>query len=157
MSYGPSQRSSTGETPQSLPHPARALFVIFRSSAAARAGILHLFAASLSLCEASPAPQRPCHGHAAQDRLHREVARPAGSPAPSLCRPHSTHFERGRQPSLSSDAQPRAEAWLKRGHPGRRAWFISNINWTVCLLPNSHKCTNCWCPTNDGSLATRRR
>lgn len=157
MSYAPCRRSSTGATPQSLPHPAAALFVAFASSAEARRGMRHLLAPGLSLCEAGAAPQPSRSGQPAQDRLHREVAHHAGPPAASPCRAHRTHLERSRQPGPDCDARPRAEAWLKRGHPGRRGRFISNIISTVCSLPDSHKRTNCWCLTNGGPSANLRR
>lgn len=157
MSYATRECRSTGATPQSLPPPAPALFVAFASRAATRRCMLHLLAPSLSLSEASPAPQASDSRQPAQDCLHGQVAHHQGPQVAALRCAYSTHFERNRQPRLEREARPGAEAWLNRGHPGRRARFISNIISTVCSLPKSHKRTNCWCPTSDGPLPSPRR
>jgi hypothetical protein len=148
------QQRSTGTTPQSFPNPAPALFVAFRSCATARENMFHLLSSGLSLPEAGSALKPTCSGHSTQDRLHSQVAHSPGSRTPSLCRSYSAHVERNRQWRLECDA-PRSKAWLNRGQG--RARFTCNINTIDCLVRNSPKRTNCWCPTSGGPHGNVRR
>lgn len=149
------QQRSTRTTPQPFPNPASALFVAFGSCARARENMFHFSSPGLSLSKAGSALKPTCSGHSSQDRFHSEVAHRTGSTTPSLCRSCSAHVERDRQSGLDGNARSRSKAWLNRGK--RRARFMSSINTIDCLLPNSPKCTNCWCPTSGGPHVNVRR
>lgn len=157
MSYDSCERSSTGATPQSFPDTASALLVAFTSGPAARQRMFHLCAPSLSLSQRSSAFTASRSGQPTEDRLHGQIARHSGTPATALRSSRATHPERSRQSCLNRVARARTEAWLNRGHAGRREHFIWNIISTVCFLPSSRKPMACWCPTDAGEPATLKR
>jgi hypothetical protein len=157
MSYASCQRCSAGATPQSLPNPASALFVIFPSRSTARKGMFPVFPSGVSLSQAGATLKIPGPRQPSQDCFHCQTALYTGPPTSPLCCSHSAHVERHRQSRLNRDARSRTEAWLSSTQPGGGAPCIWNIRSIVYWIPSSFKLTKSWSPTSGGPHAIPRR